>query len=326
MSSEATDIDAGAKPSAPPIPDAARELVDFVATKAFFVGIDSDGCAMDAMDIKHQECFTPTSIKFWNLQPISTIARETALFVNLGSVTRGLNRWLALRQLLDLLRDRADVAERGVTIPDYPELTAFIDSPYPLSDSGVAAWAAANPSPTAERMIAWGDAVNAAIADMVHGCGPFPGVREAMAAMHDDVDEITVSATPVQALRREWAEHGLATYMQVIAGQEMGSKAEHVQYGAAGKYPRSHILLIGDAPGDRDAAARAGCLYYPILPGAEKESWHRFTAEALPRFLGGTFEGAYQDSLIEEFTAKLPDVVPWETSSGNRSVTMPTVK
>jgi phosphoglycolate phosphatase-like HAD superfamily hydrolase len=315
-----------AAPLSTPVPDAVRELVDFVPSKAFFVGIDSDGCAMDAMDIKHQECFTPCSIKFWDLQPISTIARETALFVNLGSVTRGLNRWLALRQLLDLLRDRADVAERGVTVPDYPELTAFIASSYPLSDVGVAAWAAANPSPTAERMIAWGDAVNAAIADMVHGCGPFPGVREAMEAMHDVVDEMTVSATPVGALRREWAEHGLARYMQVIAGQEMGSKAEHVQYAAVGKYPRTHILLIGDAPGDRDAAGRAGCLYYPILPGAEKESWRRFTAEALPRFLAETFAGAFQASMIEEFNATLPDVVPWETVSGIRTVTMPTVK
>ena len=133
------------RPSTPPVPDAARRLVDFAPTRSFFVGIDFDGCAMDAMDIKHQECFTPTSIRFWNLQSISTIARETALFVNLGSVTRGLNRWLALRQLLDLLRDRADVAERGVTIPDYPELTAFIDSPYPLSESGVAAWDARIP-------------------------------------------------------------------------------------------------------------------------------------------------------------------------------------
>lgn len=326
MSNEATDIEAAADPSEPAIPEAAKALVDFVASKAFFVGIDSDGCAMDAMDIKHQECFTPCYIKFWDLQPISTIARETALFVNLGSVTRGLNRWLALRQLLDLLRDRADVAERGVTIPEYPELTDFIESSYPLSDKGVADWAAANPSPTAERMIAWGDAVNTAIADMVHGCGPFPGVREAMEAMSEVVDEITVSATPVEALRREWSEHGLARYMRVIAGQEMGSKAEHVQYAAVGKYPMNHILLIGDAPGDRDAAARVGCLYYPILPGEEKRSWHRFTAEALPKFLNEAFEGAYQESLIEEFNAKLPDVVGWETISGSRTVTMPTVK
>ncbi len=326
MSNEATESTESIDPTSAAIPEAARELVDFIPTKDFFVGIDSDGCAMDAMDIKHQECFTPCSIRLWDLQPISTIARETALFVNLGSVTRGLNRWLALRQLLDELRDRADVAERGVTIPEYPELTAFIESPYPLSDTGLAAWAAENPSPTADRMIAWGDAVNASIADMVHGCGPFPGVRAAMEAMYDRVDEMTVSATPVEALRREWAEHGLAQYMHVIAGQEMGSKAEHVQYAAVGKYPANHIMLIGDAPGDRDAAAKVGCLFYPILPGEEKRSWLRFTAEALPKFLDGQFEGAYQASLIAEFDAKLPDVVPWETLSGQRRITMPPVK
>lgn len=304
----------------------ATALSDFVPARDFFAGIDSDGCAMDAMDIKHQECFTPATIRHWSLQPVSTIARETALFVNLGSVTRGLNRWLALRQVLDLLRDRVDVAERGVEIPEYPELTAFIESQHPLSDAGLAAWAAEHPSATAQRMIAWGDAVNAAIADMVHGCGPFPGVLEAVRAMDGRVDQMTVSATPIEALRREWSEHGLARYMQVIAGQEMGSKAEHVQAAAVGRYPLDHILLIGDAPGDRDAAARVGCLFYPILPGREKESWHRFTAEALPRFLDEEFAGAYQQSLIEEFTARLPDVVPWQTRSGIRTVTMPAVK
>lgn len=308
------------------VPAAAQVLVDFQPTKDFFVGIDSDGCAMDAMDIKHQECFTPAYIKVWDLQPVSTLARQTALFVNLGSITRGLNRWLALRQLLDLLRDRVEVAERGVTIPEYPELTAFIESDYPLSDKGVAAFAAANPSPTADRMIAWGNEVNARIADMVHGCGPFPGVREAMAAMYDEVDEMTVSATPLEALKREWTEHGIAQYMHVIAGQEMGSKAEHVQYAAKGKYADDHIMLIGDAPGDRDAAAKVGVQYYPILPGKEKESWLRFKDEALPRFLAGTFAGEYQHQLIDEFNAMLPAEVPWETISGNRAVAMPAVK
>ena len=310
-----------------PIPEAAQVLVDFQPTKEFFVGIDSDGCAMDAMDIKHQECFTPCSIKHWDLQPVSTLARQTALFVNLRSVTRGLNRWLALKQLLDLLRDRVEVAERGVTIPDYPELTAFIEAEgYPLSDKGIARYRADHPSPTIERAIRWGDAVNASIADMVHGCGPFPGVREAIQAMQADVDCMTVSATPLHALEYEWTAHGIASYMKVIAGQEMGSKAEHVQYAATGKYDADKIMLIGDAPGDRDAAAKAQCLYYPILPGREKESWARFTTEALPRFLNGTYAGAYQQSLTAEFTASLPDEVPWATISGNRRVAMPAVK
>ena len=167
-------------------PEAAQVLVDFVPTGEFFVGIDSDGCAMDAMDIKHQECFTPAYIKAWDLQPVSTLARQTALFVNLGSITRGLNRWLALKQLLDLLRDRTEVAERGVTIPEYPELTAFIEAEgYPLSDKGIAKYYEDHPSETIARAIRWGDDVNARIADMVHNAGPFPGVRESMQAMQD---------------------------------------------------------------------------------------------------------------------------------------------
>ena len=309
-------------------PEAAQVLVDFVPTGEFFVGIDSDGCAMDAMDIKHQECFTPAYIKAWDLQPVSTLARQTALFVNLGSITRGLNRWLALKQLLDLLRDRTEVAERGVTIPEYPELTAFIEAEgYPLSDKGIAAYAADHPSETIDRAIRWGDEVNARIADMVHGCGPFPGVRESMQAMQDaGVDQMTVSATPLHALEYEWNAHGIAQYMKVIAGQEMGSKAEHVQYAAKGKYDADRIMLIGDAPGDRDAAAKAECLYYPILPGNEKYSWARFRDEALGKFLGGTFAGEYQESLIAEFNSYLPDVVPWETISGTKTVPMPRVK
>ncbi len=309
------------------VPEAARVLVEFEPTKEFFVGIDSDGCAMDAMDIKHQECFTPCSIKHWSLQPVSTLARETALFVNLYSVTRGLNRWLALKQLLDLLRDRTEVAERGVTIPDYPELAEFCAAPgYPLSDAGIARYAADHPSETITRAIRWGEAVNAAIADMVHGCGPFPGVREALQAMQPDVDCMTVSATPLHALEYEWNAHGIASYVTVIAGQEMGSKAEHVRYAAHGKYDPDKIMLVGDAPGDRDAAQRAGCLYYPILPGREKESWARFTDEALPRFLAGTFAGAYQRDLVAEFDATLAAEVPWPTVSGDRRLAMPRVK
>ncbi len=308
-------------------PEAAQPLVDIVPTSKYFVGIDSDGCAMDAMDIKHLECFTPAYIQAWDLQPVSTLARETAVFVNLGSITRGLNRWLALRQLLNLLRDRVEVAERGVTIPEYPELDAFIASEYPLSDKGLAAFAAANPSETVDRMIAWGDDVNKRIGDMVHGAGPFPGVREAMQAMQDaGVDQIVVSATPVHSLEYEWNAHDLAKFMKVIAGQEMGSKAEHVQYGAKGKYDDDKIMLIGDAPGDRDAAAKAECLYYPILPGNEKFSWKRFKEEALGKFLDGTFAGEYQQALIDEFNSYLPGEVPWETISGVKAVPMPKVK
>ena len=43
-------------------------------------------------------------------------------------------------------------------------------------------------------------------------------------------------------------------------------------------------------------------------------------------FLDGRFAGEYQQALIEEFEAYLPDEVPWETVSGTKKVTKPVVK
>ena len=78
------------------IPAVAKLLIDFEPQHAFFVGIDSDGCAFDAMELKHKECFTPNTSRVWGLQPISKYVRETADFVNLYSKWRGQNRWIAL--------------------------------------------------------------------------------------------------------------------------------------------------------------------------------------------------------------------------------------
>lgn len=294
------------------MPERAQILLDYQPQKEFFVGIDSDGCAMDAMNIKHYECFTPSYIQAFNLQAASMLVRETALFVNLYSTTRGQNRWVALARLFELLRERPEVASRGVKIPEGRDLQAFLDSGYPRSDKGIADYGVAHPSAEIDQCIAWGNNVNQRIADMVHGCAPFPGVEEAFQAMQDQVDCMTVSATPMEALDREWNEHGLTKYMRIVAGQEMGSKAQHVKYAAKGKYADEHIMLIGDAPGDRDSAWDQKVLFYPIMPGDETQSWQRFKDEALPRFLTGNYAGKYMEGLIKEFEAKLPETPGWK--------------
>lgn len=297
------------------IPAAAQVLLDFQPEKDFFIGIDSDGCAIDAMDIKHYECFTPCYIKYFDLQPISTLVRETAIFVNLHSTTRGKNRWVTLDLIFDRLKERPEVIERGVELPGGGELKKFLASGLPLSADGIEKFAAENPSEEIDRCIAWGNGVNELVAWMVHGCAPFPGVREAFEEMTAVADCMTVSAASMQFLEREWGEHGLDDYMKVLAGQEMGTKAQHLEYAAKGKYADDHILLIGDAPGDRDAAFSQGVLWYPINPGGEAQSWHRFKDEALEKFISGTYRGAYMDSLVAEYEALLPATPPWPTVS-----------
>ncbi len=45
--------------------DYARPLAELRPAHSFFVGIDSDGCAFDTMEIKHKECFIPNTIGHW---------------------------------------------------------------------------------------------------------------------------------------------------------------------------------------------------------------------------------------------------------------------
>jgi phosphoglycolate phosphatase-like HAD superfamily hydrolase len=290
----------------------AQVLIDFQPKHEFFVGIDSDGCAFDAMEIKHKECFIPNTIKHWGLQPVSTLTRETAEFVNLYSTSRGVNRWIGLVKVFDLLRERPEVAQRGALVPAADKVRAFIASGFPLSNRGLRDYLAAHPDPELETALAWTTGVDAYIEDTVKHVPPFPDVRESLQKMQGKTDLMVVSATPVEALEREWGEHGLSEFMDVIAGQEMGTKAEHLQAAAKGKYADDHILLIGDAPGDRDAAQAKGVLYYPINPGHEAASWKRFREEAFDRFLAGTFAGAYQAQLIAEFEQLLPSTPPWK--------------
>ena len=96
--------------------DPTQVLKNFKPTKEFFIGIDSDGCVFDTMEIKHKECFTPMFIKHFRLQAVSKYAREVWDFVNLYSKTRGANRFPALIRALNLLRERKEVIARKVTV------------------------------------------------------------------------------------------------------------------------------------------------------------------------------------------------------------------
>ena len=80
--------------------DPIQALKELQPTQEFFIGIDSDGCVFDTMEIKHKECFTPMFIKHFRLQAASKYAREVWDFVNLYSKTRGINRFPALVRAL----------------------------------------------------------------------------------------------------------------------------------------------------------------------------------------------------------------------------------
>lgn len=289
-----------------------QTLQDFRVKHSYFVGLDSDGCVFDSMEIKHKECFAPMFIKHWRLQAASKYARRAWEFANLYSKTRGMNRFPVCVRTLKLVAAWPEAAARGIELPDLAPLEAFIESEYPPSNAGLERYRERFPDPLLDLTMDWSLAVNTAVKDIVFGVPPFPRVQETLDRVVAEADLAVVSGTPGEALRREWEENSLTHYPQLIAGQELGKKTEHLAAMAGGdRYSPDRRLMIGDAPGDRKAAEATGCLFYPVCPGHEEESWDRLCNEALEKFFNGAYAGAYQDERIREFEALLPDQPPW---------------
>jgi len=289
-----------------------ESLKSLQPSRDFFVGIDSDGCAFDTMEIKHKECFIPAIINVWDLQGVSRFARESAEFVNLYSQWRGLNRFPALTMVFDLLGEWDQPLQRGYTPPQCDSLRKWIAEETRLGNPALEAKVKETGDAVLTRSLRWSQEVNDNVGKIVRNVPPFPHVRESLQKLQDAADVICCSATPNEALQREWQEHDIAQYTRMICGQEMGSKKEHLKYCAGGKYADGHVLMVGDALGDMKAARDNGFLFYPINPGDEAASWRRFHGEALDEFLAGRYAGAYEQTVLDEFMTYLPSTPPWK--------------
>ncbi|GAB4139771.1 MAG: HAD family hydrolase [Planctomycetaceae bacterium] len=286
-------------------------LETFEKRHDFLVGIDSDGCAFDSMEIKHKECFIPNFIKHLKLQPISKYAREACEFANLYSKSRGANRFHAYLGALDLLEERPEVQARNFTVPKWQGVRDWVARETKLGTKTIGPEAEKTGDPDLKLGYEWSSAVDDAIAEMVKGVPPFPGVKEALTRLQQQADMIVCSATPNRALKQEWEEHNIDPFVQCICGQEAGSKKESLAAAIAHGYDTNKVLMIGDAPGDMKAAKAVGALFYPINPGHEEASWERFLGEAIDKFFGGEYAGEYEAKLIAEFDTFLPELPPW---------------
>ena len=278
----------------------------------FFIGIDSDGCVFDTMELKHKECFIPNIINYYELQGVSKYALEAAEFVNLYSKSRGINRFPALVEALEWLQKRPEVQARGAKINIPESLRKWIKEETKLGNPALEKKVAETNDPDLSHALKWSIAVNETVSGMVRGVPPFPFVRESLEKLTGKADMLVVSATPNEALEAEWAEHDIAKFVTSICGQEAGNKKETLTNAA--KYEANHALMIGDAPGDYNAAKANNCLFFPINPGDEENSWKRFYNEGIDKFLNLEFAGDYQQKLLDEFDSYLPEKPSWPVS------------
>lgn len=287
--------------------DPQKTLKDLKPSHDYFIGIDSDGCVFDTMEAKQKEFFIPNAIKFFNLYEISDILRSTWEFVNLYSINRGGNRFTSLVKVFELLGENKDVLKSGVQLPDLSALKEWIKNETKLGNATLRSYFESHYNHELERVLLWSEAINDEIGRLLRKIPPFPNALKSIKKCYTAADLVIVSQTPFEALEREWEENDLIKYVRAIAGQELGTKAEHLSLSAKGKYPDNKILMIGDAKGDLDAARKNGILFYPIIPGNEDKSWEQFLNYGLDRFLKGNYAGEYEEKLISEFLKYLPE-------------------
>lgn len=283
-----------------------KSIRDFQAKHEFMAAIDSDGCVFDVMEIKHKECFCPSMINIWDLQPVSRYAREEWEFVNLYSSWRGVNRFLTLVKVLDRLGEREEVKRlTDFRMPPYASLKRWVLSGEPLNNLSLKNH---QDDPELKRTLEWSLDCNRRIAEMVHGVPPFPYTRECIRKLSEKADIIIVSGTASEALYREWKENALIGYVSAVCGQEDGNKKECIAK-VKDRYSADHCLMIGDAPGDYSAAEANGILFYPIRPQQETDSWQELNEQYLDSFFSDQYRGNAEAAQVEKFSSLLPECV-----------------
>ena len=276
-------------------------ITEFTKKHDYLVCVDSDGCAMDTMDIKHYRCFGPCMVDEWGLNEWRDAILERWNEVNLYTMTRGINRFKGLALAL------AEINEKYRPIEDVEDIVLWAESSPELSNGALQKAIDKKPeSRSLPKALAWSIAVNKAITELPEcEVKPFPLAREALEFAHARADVAIVSSANLGAVMEEWEKHGLLPHTDIVMAQNSGSKAACIAELFKKGYDPENVLMCGDAPGDLDAARKNGVFFFPILVRHERESWQEFMDTAFDKLLSGGYGGEYHEAKKQAFVDNL---------------------
>ncbi|MGL4913766.1 MAG: HAD family hydrolase [Romboutsia sp.] len=267
--------------------------------KEFLVCVDSDGCAMDTMEIKHRECFAPEMIKTWELFEKEDYILNIWYDLNLYTQTRGINRFKGLVETFKI------ISKEGIEIEDLDSIVKWVETTKELSNNSLKREIEKTDSKCLKMAHSWSVNVNKSIETLPQDDEPFENVKSGLEGIAKVADVAVVSSANGEALDSEWNRHDLVKYLKVLLGQEAGTKQYCIGELKKQGYDCDKILMVGDAPGDLQAAKKNGVKFYPILVNKEGYSWDKLLNEAVPKLINNTFDKTYQEQLIKEFNNTL---------------------
>ena len=277
------------------------ELQSFTRNKDFLVCVDSDGCAIDSMNIKHFNCFGPRMVDEWNLENWQDEILKRWNVINLFSMTRGINRFKGLIMALK------EINEKYTKIEDLTSLDEWVSTTKELSNNSLINAIENNPNSIClKKALSWSNLVNESIKKLPEeDVVPYEMVKEALEFAHQRADVVIVSSANIGAIMDEWSRHNLLPHVDLVLAQNHGTKAYCISELLKKGYDKKNVLMCGDAPGDLDAAKVNGVFYYPIKVNLEKESWVEFIECGFDKLINHSYEGSYQEEKINDFIKNL---------------------
>ncbi|MFI3258348.1 MAG: HAD hydrolase-like protein [Spirochaetales bacterium] len=268
-------------------------------TKDFLVCVDSDGCAIDTMNIKHIRCFGPSLVEEYNLHAHKDAILARWNDINLYTRTRGINRFKGLAMILN------EINAQYTAIEDVQSYIDWVSDAKELSNASLESYIQSHGGIALQKALSWSKRVNASI-DLLGDDDKraFLSVKKSLEAIKDYADVAVVSSANKKAVQEEWDKNELLHCVDVIFTQEDGTKSDCIQKLLQSGYEPTKVLMVGDAVGDLEASEKNGVYFYPIAVNRENESWENF-ATAFEALQTGKYEDV-QKSYVSAFLTALP--------------------
>jgi phosphoglycolate phosphatase-like HAD superfamily hydrolase len=261
----------------------------------YIFAVDSDGCAMDTMTYKHELFFGPLAAEEFEVEDKDTF-QENWEQINLYTKTRGVNRFVGLVMGLESI---------DYDVINIENLKKWVNETASLSNDSLEVEINKTDSDDLKRALTWSNAVNKNIAEAEGHDEPFPGVIEGLEKMQELGKVYVVSSANREAVEDEWIRHGLMEHVDDLYCQDRGKKADVLAGFIANGTDSENILMVGDSPGDLEAAEQNDTWFFPIIVGDEEASWKELHDNVAEQAVAGNFTQEDQDKYKDQFWSNL---------------------
>jgi len=259
--------------------------------RRILIVVESEGAVFDSLESRHEKAYLPAfaGCFSWGLDPVvcSGLWRRLAL----SSKLRGQEPLSILLSALRLLNRSWPSIRRAAVIR---VLDAYLAAPArdPLG-------LAASPKGSPERLILDWIAMSEALLEEEGYAPGFPSARsflETVKIIAPGSEILVYSSLPEAVALNQWEMAGLGDCFLRIAGAERGDFAGYLRNALKNGYDSGPILVIGTTGLAWQAAQSVGARFYPVMPGAEEESWKYLAEEFFPAFMRGEASLVERDS------------------------------